>query len=75
MDKYNQNYYQLNETLDVNSILTMLSDRLKDKCTHIQFNYISNSIEYIVRAFGKGQTKSDIEKAINNLEFLLKTLK
>ena len=71
-------YYLFNingKEFDVNDLLTSLSDKLKDKCDHIQFNYLSNSIEYILRSFSKGQTKKDIEKAINNLNFLLKTLK
>lgn len=70
-------YYQFEikgQTCDVNDILQALSKKLKGRCSLMQFNFLSNSIEYIMRSFLKGNTTQDIEKARTELKFLLEAI-
>ena len=41
------------------------------ECSRIEFNYISNCIEYIMRAFFKGQLEDDLKKAMSEIQFIL----
>lgn len=75
--KATPNYYKFcinGNLIDVNDILKSLSYKLDGKCTHIQFNYLSNSIEYLLRSFEKGQLLSDLKKANSEINFLIKDL-
>lgn len=71
------NYYlfEINGVkFDVNDLLEALSNKIGDKCSHIQFNYYSNSIEYILRSWLKENTLSDLKKARSELDFLINSI-
>ena len=71
------NHYQLrirNIDFDVNDILQALDKKMKDNninCSRIEFNYLSNAIEYLLRSYFKGQKESDLKKAISEIKFIL----
>ena len=70
-------YYKLNikgVEFDVNDILKALSNKIGDKCSHLQFNFLSNCLEYTIRSFFKGNTLLDLKKAKSEIEFLINSL-
>lgn len=74
------NHYQFkikDIEIDVNDILRSLQNKMKEnnvEISYMEFNYLSNAIEYILRSYFKGQLESDLKKAISNLQFILKDI-
>ena len=71
------NHYQFkikNIDFDVNDILQALDKKMKDNnitCSRIEFNYLSNAIEYLLRSYFKEQKENDLKKAISEIKFIL----
>lgn len=74
-------HYQFNikgMDCDVNDILQAIDNKMKEEninCSRIEFNYLSNAVEYLLRSFFKGQQKSDLKKAITEIEFIINNIK
>ena len=71
------NYYTFligNMPFDVNDILQGIDNKMQMEnidCSRIEFNYLSNAIEYLLRSFFKGQLEDDLKKAQSEIKFLL----
>ena len=60
--------------IDVNDILRALQNKMKEnnvEISYMEFNYLSNAIEYILRSYFKGNRDNDLLKAIDNLYFII----
>ena len=60
--------------IDVNDILRALQNKIKEnkvEISYMEFNYLSNAIEYILRSYFKGNRDNDLLKAIDNLYFII----
>lgn len=71
------NHYKLeinNQVVDVNMILEAVAKKL-DKCDLMTWAYFTNSIEYLLRSFFKGQQISDLEKAKSEIDFMINKIK
>lgn len=71
------NHYKLeinNQVVDVNMILEAVAKKL-DKCDLMTWAYFTNSIEYLLRSWFKGQQISDLEKAKSEIDFMINRIK
>lgn len=60
--------------IDVNDILEAIDKKMKEneiEWNRINFNYLSNAIEYLLRAPFKGQVYNDLKKAISEIQFII----
>jgi hypothetical protein len=64
-----------NGQVTVNDLLNCIARSFNDKSEVLvnlmEWTYYTNAVEYLLRAFRKGQCISDFKKTIHNLEFLL----
>jgi hypothetical protein len=70
-------YYHLvinDRIVDVNMILEAISKNLEGKCDLMMWAYFTNTIEYLLRSFFKGQQELDLIKAKKNIEFMINKL-
>ena len=71
------NHYKLeinNQVVDVNMILEAIAKKL-DNCDLMTWAYFSNSVEYLLRSFFKGQQIADLEKAKSEIDFMINKIK
>lgn len=72
------NIYKLkikNTTISCNDILQAISNKLDEEkinVSNMEWVFYSQTIKYLMRAFFKGQTDSDLNKAISELQLLIK---
>ena len=67
------NFLIKNTPCDVNDILQGIDDKMKREnieCSRIEFNYLSNAIEYLLRSFFKGQLEEDLKKSMSEIQFI-----
>ena len=68
------NFQIKNIPCDVNNILQGIDEKMQREnidCSRIEFNYLSNAIEYLFRSFFKGQLEDDLKKAMSEIQFVL----
>lgn len=68
------NFLIRNIPCDVNNILQGIDEKMQREnidCSRIEFNYLSNAIEYLLRSFFKGQLEDDLNKAITEIQFIM----
>jgi hypothetical protein len=79
MTYYKFEFEKLTKDFDINLLLKAIDNKLINQnvnCSRLEFNYLSNAIEYIFRSYFKHNdikdTITDLDKAIYNLELLKK---
>ena len=63
---------------NVNDVLEAIEDKINNeniKVDLMTWNYYCQAMKYIMRSFFKGQQKSDLKKAITEIEFIINNIK
>ena len=58
----------------VNDVIKAVKKKMDDnhiECDKLEFHWYSDAIEYLLRAYFKGQKESDLKKAISEIQFIL----